>query len=100
MIKLIFVLLTTVVSDKPDRLEQKASDYFFDNIFGQNYNDVKVIEFQNQTDTSKYWGTVHQCKNWDQKTSGLIMSSIPGKSVNVKAKREDIKIKSISKNSG
>jgi hypothetical protein len=90
MIKLTLVILTTILSDTPDSLEQKACDYFFDNIFRQEYEDYKVIEFQNQTDTSKYCGIVHQCKNWDHKTKSQIMSSTPAKTVDVKANTPDI----------
>jgi hypothetical protein len=99
MIKLTLIILT-FLSDTPDSLEQKACDYFFDNIFRQEYQDYKVIEFQNQTDTSKYRGIVHQCKNWDQTTKEQIMSSAPGKTVGVKANTTAIRVKKIKQKSG
>jgi len=100
MIKLTLIFLTTILADTPDNLEQKACDYFFDNIFSQDYKDYKVIEFQNQTDTSKYWGIVHQCKSWDQTTKGQIISATPAKTIDIKANTVDIRIKGINKNSG
>lgn len=99
MIKLTLVILTTFLSATPDGLEQKACDYFFSTIFRQEYQDYKVIEFQNQTDTSAYRGIVYQCKDWDQTTKGQIMSSKPARTVTIKANTQDIRVKTIRKNS-
>jgi hypothetical protein len=100
MINLTFFLLAISLPDRPDNLEQKACDYFFNNIFNKEYNEYKVIEFQNQTDTSKYWGVVYQCKNWDQTTREQITSATPGETVDVKANTAHIKVKRIRKTSG
>jgi len=100
MIKLTIFSLTSLLSDTANNFEQKACDYFFENIFTQEYKDYKVIEFQTQTDTSKYWGVVHQCENWDQTTKGKIISSTPGKMVVVKANTPNIKLRKIRKSSG
>jgi hypothetical protein len=99
MIKLTIFLLTSLPSGTTDNFEQKACDYFFENVFNQEYKDYKVIEFQTQTDTSKYWGIVHQCENWDQTTRDKIISSTPGEMVFVKA-NTNIKLRKIRKNSG
>jgi hypothetical protein len=100
MINLTFFLLTIFPPDTPDNLEQKACDYFFNNIYSHEYKDYKVIEFQNQTDTSKYWGIVHQCKNWSQTTKEQITSATPGAMVNIKPNTTHIKVKRIRKTSG
>ena len=71
MIKLIILSLLTTFTDTS--LEQKACDYFFANIFRAEYPDYKVIEFDNQTDTTTYWGIVDKCENWDDKTKGQIV---------------------------
>lgn len=81
-------------------MEQKACDYFFANIFSKEYSDYKVIEFDNETDTSKYWSIVHKCKNWDEKTKGNIMSGTPDKSTKVIAKGADLRVKRRTRNSG
>ena len=94
------LLLTTILLDTPDKLEQKACDHFFNHIYGQEYNDYKVIEFQNHTDTSKYWGIVYQCDNWDETTKKQIVTSVPGKALVVNANVPEIKTKRIRKNSG
>ena len=100
MIKLALILLTTLLSDAPDSLEQKACDYFFDNIFRQEYQHYKVIEFQNQTDASDWnIGIVHQCKNWNQAIKGQIISSTPANTVDIKANTADVRVKKIEKNS-
>jgi len=44
-------------------------------------------------------GIVYGCKNWDEKTKGQIVSTTPGKSIEVKASLTDIRIKKIKKNS-
>jgi hypothetical protein len=100
MIKLTLILFATIFSDSTDNLEQKASDYFFDNFFQQDYAAYKVIEFKNLTDTSKYYGIIHKCENWDKETKYQIMSTKPSESVDIKAKTKDIKVKEIKKNSG
>jgi hypothetical protein len=99
MIKLIIFLFPTFFSGKPANLEQTASDYFFDNIFRENYNEYKIIEFETQTDTSQYWGVVNQCKAWDEATKSQILSAKPDAAVSVKANRTGIRIKKIRKNS-
>jgi hypothetical protein len=101
MIKLIILSLLTTFTDTPETsLEQKACDYFFSDIFKNEYQDYKVIEFDNQTDTTKYWGIVHKCKNWDDKTKGQIVSAKPDKSTKVVATTTDVKVKQKTKNSG
>jgi len=50
MIKLTIFFLTTFISDGPDNFEQKACDYFFENIFSGEYKNYKVVEFQNHTE--------------------------------------------------
>jgi hypothetical protein len=100
MIKLTLILLTITFSDSTDNLEQKASDYFFDNVFNQDYKEYKIIEFKNLTDTSKYYGIIHKCEDWDKETKYQIMSTKPGESVDITAKTKDVKIKNIKTNSG
>lgn len=87
-------------TDSGTSVEQKACDYFFANIFRKEYSDYKVIEFDNQTDTTKYWSIVHKCKDWDDKTKGQIVSATPDKSTKVRATTTDVRIKKRTKNSG
>lgn len=100
MIKLTLILFATIFTDSTDNLEQKATDYFFDNIFKSDYQDYKVVEFKNQTDTSKYYGIIHKCEIWDKDLKYLIMSIEPGQTPDVKANVKDIKIKNLKMNSG
>jgi len=100
MIKLTLIFLLTTFTDPETSLEQKACDYFFANIFGDEYPDYKVIEFDNQTDTTRYWGIAHKCKNWDDKTKGQIVSARPDKSTHVNATTTDVRVKQRTKNSG
>jgi hypothetical protein len=100
MIKLTVFLLATLFAETTDSLEQKACDYFFDNIFGREYRDYKVVEFQNTTDTSRYWGVVHQCKNWDEATKGEIVSAMPSRAVEIEANTNATRVKRINKRSG
>ena len=100
MIKLtILFLLTTITEPKPG-LEQKAVDYFFANMFKEEYPDYSVIEFDNETDTTRYWGIVHQCNIWDDKTKGQIVSATPDKSTKVIPTTTDVKVKRRKRNSG
>ncbi len=80
-------------------VEQKACDYFFASIFRNEYLGYKVIEFDNQTDTTRYWGIVHKCKNWDVRTKGQIVSATPDKSTNVIATTIDVRVKKRTTNS-
>jgi len=100
MIKLTILFLLTTFTDPETSLEQKACDYFFANIFKEEYPDYKVIEFDNQTDTTRYGGIVHKCKNWDDRTKGEIVSTTPDKSTLVIAITTDVKVKKRTKNSG
>ena len=100
MIKLTILSLLTTFTDPGTSLEQKACDYFFTNIFKSEYSDYKVIEFDNQTDTTRYWGIVHKCKNWDDRTKGQIVSTTPDKSTRVIATTTDVRVKKRTKNSG
>ena len=99
MIKLTMLFFLTALMDSGTSLEQKACDYFFSDIYKNEYPDYKVIEFDNQTDTTKYWGVVHKCKNWDNKTKGQIGSTTPDKSTLVTA-TTDVRIRQTTKNSG
>jgi hypothetical protein len=99
MVKLTLILFIIIFPDSTDNLEQKASDYFFDNIFKQEFQAYKVIEFKKQTDTSKY-GIVHKCGNWDKEIKYQIMSAASPKAIDIKANVKGIKVKSIGKNSG
>jgi hypothetical protein len=94
------ILLLTIFMYPETSVEQKACDYFFANIFRNEYSDYKIIEFDNQTDTTRYWGIVHKCKNWDDKTIGQIVSTTPDKSTVVMAITTDVKIKKRTNNSG
>src|SRR5690606_37788862 len=98
MIKLIILSLLTTFTDTS--LEQKACDYFFASIFRAEYPDYKVIEFDNQTDTTTYWGIVDKCENWDDKSKGQIVSTTPDKSTQVFATTREVKVKKRTKNSG
>jgi hypothetical protein len=100
MIRLTIIFFLTTFTDSETSLEQKACDYFFASIFKDKYPDYKVIEFDNHTDTTKYWGIVHKCKNWDDKTKGQIISAKPDKSSQVIATTVDVIIKRRTKNSG
>lgn len=100
MIKLTIIFFLTAFTDPGTTLEQKACDYFFTNIFKNEYPDYKVIEFDNQTNTTRYWGVVHKCENWDSKTKGQIVSTTPDKSTQVTASRAEVKVKKITKHSG
>lgn len=100
MIKLTIVFFLTTFTDPETSLEQKACDYFFANIFKDEYPDYKVIEFDNLTDTTRYWGIVHKCKDWDDKTKGQIVSATPDKSTQVTATTADVRVKRRTKNSG
>ena len=100
MIKLTLIFFLTTFTGQGTSLEQKACDYFFANIFKEEYPDYKVIEFDNQTDTTRYWGIVHKCKNWDNKTKRQIVSAIPDKSTQVIATTTDVRVKKRTKNSG
>jgi hypothetical protein len=100
MIKPTIIFLLTTFTAPGTSLEQKACDYFFANIFKEEYPDYKVIEFDNQTDTTRYWGIVHKCKNWDDKTKSQIVSAIPDKSTQVIATTTDVRVKKRTKNSG
>lgn len=100
MIKLTILSLLTTFTDPGISLEQKACDYFFANIFRDEYPDYKVIEFNNQTDTTKYWGILHKCKNWDDKTKAQIVSTTPDKSTQVIATTTEVRVKKRTKNSG
>jgi hypothetical protein len=100
MIKLTIIFFLTTFTDLETSLEQKACDYFFASIFKDEYPDYKVIEFDNRTDTTRYWSIVHKCKNWDDKTKGQIVSVIPDKSTQVTATTADVKVKKTTKNSG
>jgi hypothetical protein len=97
MIKLTIILLLT--TSTPSSLEQKACDYFFASIFKGEYPNYKVIEFDNRTDTTRYWGIVHKCKNWDDKTKAQIVSKTPDKSTQLTA-TTTVRIKKRTKNSG
>jgi len=99
MIKLAILSLLTTFTDPGTSLEQKACDYFFSNLFKNEYADYKVIEFDNQTDTTRYWGIVHKCSNWDNKTKGQIVSVTPEKSTRVTA-NTDVRVRRTTKNSG
>jgi hypothetical protein len=100
MIKLNILFFLTTFTGPGTSLEQKACDYFFSNIFKNEYADYKVIEFDTQTDTTRYWGIVHKCNNWDDKTKGQIVSATPDKSTRVIATVTDVRIKKRTKNSG
>lgn len=100
MIKLTIIFFLTTFTDPETSLEQKACDYFFASIFKDEYPDYKVIEFDNHTDTTSYWGIVHKCKNWDDKTKGQIVSATPDKSTQVTATTADVRVKRRTKNSG
>jgi hypothetical protein len=100
MIKLTILSLLAGFTDPGTSLEQKACDYFFANIFRQEYPDYKVIEFDNQTDTTRYWGVVHNCKNWDDKTKEQILSTRPENSTKVIATTTNVRIKKTRRNSG
>src|SRR5687767_1424293 len=100
MIKLTILSLLTAFTDPGTSLEQKACDYFLSNIFKNEYADYKVIEFDNQTDTTRYWGIVHKCNNWDDKTKGQIVSATPDRSIRVIATVTDVRVKKTTKNSG
>ncbi|MBX2967084.1 MAG: hypothetical protein KF845_13140 [Cyclobacteriaceae bacterium] len=99
MIKLAIALLTTTFADTTTSLEQKACDHFFSDIFRKEYAGYKVVEFDNQTDTAKYWGIVYGCKNWDEKTKEQIVSATPDKSTVVTVSLNDLKIKKMRTNS-
>lgn len=94
------ILLLTIFTDPGTSLEQKACDYFFSNIFKDEYADYKVIEFDNQTETTKYWGIIHKCHNWDDKTKGQIISATPDESIQVVATTTDVRVKKRTNNSG
>jgi hypothetical protein len=96
---LTLLLFTVLVHNTPDGLEQKACIYFFESLFKENYDGYKVIEFENRTDTSRYWGVVYQCDNWDEKTKGNIVSTKPSNSVYVQANNTVVSTKKIQKNS-
>jgi hypothetical protein len=100
MIILTMLSLLTTFTDPEKSLEQKACDYFFANIFKDEYPDYKAIEFDNQTDTTKYLESVHKCNNWDDKTKAQIVSTTPDKSTHVSATATDLKVKRTKKNSG
>jgi hypothetical protein len=100
MINLTTLFFLMIFTDQGTSVEQKACDYFFANIFKTEYPDYKVIEFDNKTDTTRYWGIVQKCKNWDDKTKGQIVSAIPGKSTAVIASTTDVRVKKRTKNSG
>lgn len=100
MIKLTILSLLTTFTGPGTSLEQKACDYFFSNIFKNEYADYKVIEFDNQTDTTRYWGIVHNCNNWGDKTKEQIESATPDKSIQIIATVTGVRVKKTTKNSG
>jgi hypothetical protein len=100
MIRLTIIFLLTTFTDPGTSVEQKACDYFFSDIFKKEYPDYKIIEFDNQTDTSRYWGIVHKCTNWDKETKRQILSATPDKSTQVIAITSGLKVKKTTKNSG
>lgn len=100
MIKLTIIFFLTTFADPETSLEQKACDYFFASIFKNEYSDYKIIEFDNHTDTTRYWGIVHKCKNWGDKTKVQIVSAIPDKSTQVTVTTADVRVKRRTKNSG
>ena|SRR5688572_2404025 len=100
MIKLTIIFLLTTFTDPETSLEQKACDYFFASIFKDEYPDYRVIEFDNHTDTTRYWGIVHKCENWDDKTKAQIISTTPDKSTQIIATTTEVRVKKRTKNSG
>lgn len=94
------ILFLTIFNDPVANLEQKACDYFFSNIFKNRYADYKLVEFDNLTDTTRYWGIVQNCKNWNDKTKGQIVSTTPDKSTQVTATTKVARVKRTKKNSG
>jgi len=100
MIKLTILSLLTTFTEPKTSLEQKACDYFFSEIFKKEYADYKAVEFDNKTDTAGYWGIVHGCMNWDDRTKGQIVSAIPEKPTQVTATVTDVRIKKTRRNSG
>lgn len=100
MIKLTILTLLTTFIDPRASLEQKACDHFFANIFRTEYPHYKVIEFDNQTDTTRYWGIVDKCQNWNDNTKRQILSRTPDKSTHVIATPANVRVKKRTKNSG
>ncbi len=99
MIKLYALSLLLAFTDSLS-LEQKACDYFFGNIFKIEYPDYKVIEFDNHTDTTRYWGIVRRCENWDDTIKEQITSARPDKPTTVNATLRGVRIKARRKYSG
>ena len=100
MTKLTIIFFLTIFTDFETSLEQNACDYFFVNVFKNNHPDYNAIEFDDQTDTTKYLGIVYKCENWNEKTKEQIVSTIPDKSTRVSANTQDVRVKKSAKNSG
>jgi hypothetical protein len=100
MINLTIIFLLATFAQPETSLEQNACDYFFSDVFKKEYPDYKVIEFSNQTDTTRYPGIVHKCKNWDADKKRQIIFATPGKSIQVIAATKDVKIRKRTVNSG
>src|SRR5689334_4072422 len=104
MLRLLSVLavgfVTTAFTRPESSLEQKATDYFFSNIFKKEYADYKAIEFDHQTDTSGYWGIIYKCVNWNDQIKGQILSATPDRSTYVTATVTDLRVKKATKHSG
>ena len=97
---LAFGFVTTAFTRPGPSLEQIATDYFFSDIFREEYPDYKAIEFDNQTDTSRYWSTTYKCVNWDDEIKRQILSSTPDRSTQVTATVTDLRVKKVTRNSG
>ena len=68
-------------------------------LFRRRFTSFRSFEFDDWTDTTRYWGIVHKCNNWDDKTKGLIISATPDQSIQVTA-NTDVRVKKRTKNSG
>jgi hypothetical protein len=93
MLTILLFLFGTIPTDSTPKYEQLTTDYFFNTIWEQKYQDYKSIEFVSQTDTSLYVGHVYGCKQWTEPDKKHIQKGSKNKPVNISAESAYISIK-------
>lgn len=64
MMTIVLFLLGTITTDSSKNYEQLTANYFFETILKSNYNDFRLVEFDNKSDTTVYIGFVYSCESW------------------------------------
>jgi len=79
--------------------EQIALDYFFENIFKNDFPEYKVIEFNDHAHSDCYYGIVNHCEDFGESLKEKIIHEDCGPSVIINADKSPVRVTRIKEHS-